>query len=149
MILYLLLALVASSLMALGLLMMKSRSADLPIASGANVLGAIAAWMRDPMWLGGIAVQTAGWICYVIAVSRAPVSAVAVMMQGGIGLFVIASVIVLGERASAREWTGIGVIILAMATLAVSLNGSTVEDTFNPIALLIFTTLLAIVALAP
>ncbi|HEV2170973.1 MAG TPA: hypothetical protein VGR40_08500 [Candidatus Binatus sp.] len=149
MILYLLLALVASSLMALGLLMMKSRSADLPIASGANVLRAIAAWMSDPIWLGGIAVQTAGWICYVIAVSRAPVSAVAVMMQGGIGLFVIASVIVLGERASAREWTGIGVIILAMATLAVSLNGSVVEDTFNPIALLMFTTLLAIVALAP
>ena len=113
----------ASSLMAAGLLMMKSRSAHLPVAAGANVIGALAAWIRDPIWLGGIGVQTAGWACYVVAVSHAPVSAVAVMMQGGIGLFVIASVIVLGERASRREWTGIGAIILAMLMLGLSLDG--------------------------
>jgi hypothetical protein len=148
-ILYLLLAIVASSLMAAGLLMMKSRSAYLPVAAGANVIGALAAWIRDPMWLGGIGVQTAGWACYVIAVSHAPVSAVAVMMQGGIGLFVIASVIVLGERASGREWTGIGAIILAMLMLGLSLDGSAVQDTFNPAALLMFTVLLALAASAP
>jgi drug/metabolite transporter (DMT)-like permease len=136
-------------LMAAGLLMMKSRSAHLPVAAGANVIGALAAWIRDPMWLGGIGVQTAGWACYVIAVSHAPVSAVAVMMQGGIGLFVIASVIVLGERASGREWTGIGAIILAMLMLGLSLDGSAVQDTFNPAALLMFTVLLALAASAP
>jgi hypothetical protein len=148
-ILYLLLAILASSLMALGLLMMKSRSAYLPVAAGTNVIRAVITWIRDPVWLGGIAVQSAGWACYVIAVSRAPVSAVAVMMQGGIGLFVIASVIVLGERASAREWVGIGTIVLAMLMLTLSLNGAAGKDTLNPGVLLAFAALLAVAATAP
>jgi uncharacterized membrane protein len=124
MILYLSLAIVASSLMALGLLMMKSRSTDLPMATGANAIGAIVAWLRDPMWFGGLCVQTAGWACYVIAVSHAPVSMVAVMMQGGIALFVIASVVILGERASPREWIGMAVARLnASGASAAILSG--------------------------
>ena len=118
MILYLSLAIVASALMALGLLMMKTRSAHLPIATGANTIGAIVVWIRDPMWIGGLGVQTAGWACYVIAVSRAPVSMVAVMGQGGIALFVVASVVILGERANPREWAGIGAIVFGMLMLS-------------------------------
>jgi hypothetical protein len=148
-ILYLLLAIIASSLMALGLIMMKSRSAYLPVAAGTNTIRAVIAWIRDPMWLGGIAVQSAGWVCYVIAVSGAPVSAVAVMMQGGIALFVIASVIILRERASMREWIGIGTIALAMLLLTLSLNGGAGKDTFNPAVLLAFSALLALAAFAP
>jgi drug/metabolite transporter (DMT)-like permease len=119
-ILYLSLAMVSSALLALGLLMMKSRSDHLPIAAGANIIGAIIAWIRDPMWIGGLGVQTVGWAMYVIAVSRAPVSMVAVMMQGGIALFVVASVVILGERARLREWIGIGAIVFGMVMLALS-----------------------------
>ncbi|MGB8682101.1 MAG: hypothetical protein WCD12_04375 [Candidatus Binatus sp.] len=146
---YLSLAVLASVLMALGLLMMKSRSADLPMATGANTIGAIVAWIRDPIWIGGLGVQTAGWACYVIAVSRAPVSMVAVMMQGGIGLFVIASVAVLGERATAREWVGIGAIIFGMLMLTLSLQGGEAEVAFEPGTLLMFTVLLTAAGLAP
>jgi uncharacterized membrane protein len=148
-ILYLSLAIVASALMALGLLMMKTRSAHLPMAAGANVIGAIAAWLRDPMWIGGLGVQTAGWICYVIAVSRAPVSMVAVMGQGGIALFVVASVVVLGERASPREWAGIAAIVFGMLMLTLSLNGGETEGALEPATLLIFTVLLTLAGLAP
>ncbi len=146
---YLSLAVLASVLMALGLLMMKSRSADLPMATGANTIGAIVAWIRDPIWIGGLGVQTAGWACYVIAVSRAPVSMVAVMMQGGIGLFVIASVAVLGERATPREWVGIGAIIFGMLMLTLSLQGGEAEVAFEPGTLLMFTVLLTAAGLAP
>jgi uncharacterized membrane protein len=149
MLLYLSLAILASVLMALGLLMMKSRSAHLPMAAGANTIGAIVAWIRDPIWIGGLGVQTAGWACYVIAVSRAPVSMVAVMMQGGIGLFVIASVLVLGERASAREWVGIGAIIFGMLMLTLSLQAAEPDGAFEPGTLLIFTALLMVAGLAP
>jgi len=150
MILYLSLALLASSLMALGLLMMKSRSTYLPAATGANVISALVAWLSDPMWFGGLCVQTAGWGCYVIAVSHAPVSMVAVMMQGGIALFVVASVVILGERASPREWVGITAIVFGMLMLTVSLNGArTIADAFEPGTLLIFTALLIGVGLAP
>ena len=149
MILYLSLAILASALMALGLLMMKTRSAHLPMAAGANVIGAVAAWLRDPMWIGGLGVQTVGWACYVISVSRAPVSMVAVMGQGGIALFVVASVVVLGERASPREWAGIAAIVFGMLMLTLSLNGGETEGALEPATLLIFTVLLTLAGLAP
>ena len=102
------------------------------------------------MWFGGLCVQTAGWACYVIAVSHAPVSMVAVMMQGGIALFVVASVVILGERASPREWVGITAIVFGMLMLTLSLNGArTIADAFEPGTLLIFTALLICVGLAP
>ena len=149
MVLYLALAVVASALMALGLLMMKTRSAYLPMAAGANVIGAIVAWIRDPMWIGGLSVQTLGYACYVIAVSRAPVSMVAVMGQGGIALFVVASVVILGERASPREWVGIAAIMLGMLMLTLSLQGGEADGAFEPGTLLVLTTLLTVAALAP
>ncbi len=149
MILYLSIAIVASVLMALGLLMMKSRSAHLPLAAGANAIGAIAAWIRDPMWIGGLGVQTVGWALYVIAVSRAPVSMVAVMMQGGIALFVIASVVILGERANRREWVGIGAVVLGMLMLTLSLQAGETESGFEPATLLTFSGLLMVAGLAP
>jgi len=148
-ILYLSIAIVASALMAFGLLMMKSRSANLPMATGANAIAAIVDWIRDPMWIGGLAVQTAGWACYVFAVSRAPVSMLAVMMQGGIALFVIASVVILGERANAREWAGIGAIVTGMLMLTLSLSGGETQGPFEPATLLIFTVLLTLAGLAP
>jgi drug/metabolite transporter (DMT)-like permease len=149
MILYLSFAIVASLLMSLGLLMMKSRSALLPMAAGANTIAAIVTWLRDPMWIGGLGVQTAGWAFYLIAVSRAPVSMVAVMGQGGIALFVIASVVILGERANPREWAGIGAIVFGMLMLTLSLNGGETEGALEPATLLIFTVVLTIAGLAP
>src|SRR5260370_41261689 len=97
--------------MALGLLMMKTRSAHLPMAASANVIGAIVTWLRDPMWIGGLGGQTARWACYVIAVSRAPVSLVAVMGKGGIAMFGGPSVVVLGARANARGWAVTGAVM--------------------------------------
>ncbi len=149
MILYLSLAILASSLMALGLLMMKSRSAHLPIASGANTIGAIVTWIRDPMWFGGLGVQIAGWACYVVAVSNAPVSMVAVMMQGGIALFVIASVVILGERATPREWIGISAIVFGMLMLTLSVQAGETDGAFAPATLLICVALLTVIGLAP
>src|SRR5208282_3285245 len=87
---------------------------------------------------------------YVIAVSHAPVSMVAVVMQNGIALFVVASVVILGERASPREWVGITAIVFGMLMLTLSLNGAkTIADAFEPGTLLIFTALLICAGLAP
>ena len=149
MILYLSLATVASVLMALGLLMMKSRSDDLPVAAGRNIVGAIVAWLRDPLWIGGLGVQTAGWALYVIAVSRTPVSMVAVMMQGGIALFVVASVVILGERARPREWVGICAIVIGMLLLTLSIPGGQIEGALEPGTLLMLSAILLTLGLAP
>ena len=113
--LYLLIALVASCLFALGLLMMKSRACRLPVAEGAGTLRAIAAWVRDPIWSAGLIVQTVGYALNIVALAGAPISMVSVMMQGGIALFVLFAVTLLGERARPREWAGIAITISGMA----------------------------------
>ena len=145
----LLFGLVASLLLALGLLMMKSRAASLPTARGAGTLRSIGRWLRDPIWLGGLGVQASGYALYLIALSNAPVSLVAVMMQGGIALFVVFAVIFLGERAAPREWAGIIGIVLAMVILAFSLQAGVTEAPASVRALLVLTAIAAMAAALP
>jgi hypothetical protein len=125
--LYLGLGLVASVLLAAGLLMMKSHSAVLPPARVGEMLHSVVIWIRDPVWSGGLGVQTLGYALYVISLSDAPVSLVAVMMQAGIGLFVLFAVLFLHEQANAREWAGIGGIVAATVMLGLSLAGGAVQ----------------------
>jgi drug/metabolite transporter (DMT)-like permease len=73
----------------------------------------------------------------------------AVMMQGGIALFVIAAVVVLGERASPREWVGISAIVFGMLMLTLSIDGGETVDAFDPGTLVIFTSLVMLAGLAP
>ena len=148
MLVYLALAVLASTLMALGLLMMRSRAAALPVARGARIVPAVLTWFRDPMWAGGVGVQCLGWIMFVAAVSQAPVSMVAVMMQGGIALFVVFSVIVMGERARPAEWAGIVAIVVGMILLALSLSGGASQGAMSARVIVGLTAALAIVAAA-
>jgi drug/metabolite transporter (DMT)-like permease len=143
--LYLFVALVASCLFALGLLMMKSRAYRLPVAKGADTLQAIAVWIRDPVWSAGLVVQTVGYALNVVALSGAPISMVSVMMQGGIALFVLFAVVFLGERARPREWAGIAITITGMAILGALLSvGETQAPTDNQAMILISIILLVV-----
>jgi hypothetical protein len=133
---FLLLGLVASVLLALGLLIMKSRAVALPPAKGSGIPRAIVRWFADLRWLAGLIVETSGYALYIFALSAAPVSLIAVMMQGGTALFVLFAVIFLHERAAPGEWIGIGGIIAAMLLLAFSLqSGGARSGGLNPYAL--------------
>ncbi|HYB90096.1 MAG TPA: hypothetical protein VEC38_03530 [Candidatus Binataceae bacterium] len=147
--LYFALAVLASTLLTSGLLMMKSRAAALPVAAGARIPSAILAWIRDPMWSGGLLIQTAGYGLYIAALTGAPVSIVSVMMQGGIALFVLFAVVILGERAAPREWAGIGAIVAAMLLLGLSLTAGQAQGALDGRSLLEFSALLAALALLP
>ena len=96
------------------------------------------------MWTGGMSVQIAGWVMYVTAVSQAPVSMVAVMMQGGIALFVIFSVVVLGERARPAEWAGIIAIVVGMILLSMSLSAGASQGAIDGRVVIAFSIVLAI-----
>jgi hypothetical protein len=146
---YLVLGILASVLLAAGLFMMKSRGAALPPAHGIGMMRAIAVWIRDPMWLGGLGVQTVGYALYIAALSDAPVSLVAVMMQGGIALFVIFAVVFLHEKANAREWAGIVGILAAMVVLGLSLRGGAAGSAANAKALWRFSAVSIGAAAAP
>src|SRR6266851_7194873 len=133
--LFLGLGIVASVLLALGLVMMKSRGKALAPATGRGVGRAIRGWLRDPVWLGGLGVQLIGYALYLIALSGSPVSLLAVMMQGGIAIFVVITVLFLHERASGREWIGIGGVVAAMILLSLSLRGGAATSATSAYAL--------------
>jgi hypothetical protein len=139
----LILGLVASLLLAFGLMMMKIRASALPIARGRGTLGAVMAWIRDPVWIGGIAVQGAGYALYMVALADAPVSMMAVAMQGGIALFVVLAVVFLGERARLWEWLGMGVFMVAALMLGGSLGAGAVQSPVN-IGALAITSVIAV-----
>ena len=131
----LLIGLLASVMLAAGLAIMKSRARALPAAQGTATLRAIFRWIRDLPWLLGLLVETAGYLLYFAALAEAPVSLVAVMMQGGIAVFVVIAVVFLHERANAAEAAGILGIILAMVLLALSLQSAPPRDQLNSLAL--------------
>lgn len=126
--LYLGLAIVASGLLALGVLVLKGRAHALPIAEGRGIARAVGTWVTDPIWLSGLGLQTAGYALYVIAQAVIPVAIVSVMMQGGIGLFVLFAVLVLGERARIVEWAGIAGTITGMALMGLSLSAGAAQS---------------------
>jgi drug/metabolite transporter (DMT)-like permease len=131
----LLIGLLASVMLAAGLAMMKSRAEVLPAAQGTAFLRAIIRWVCDPAWAGGLIVETAGYVLYFAALAEAPVSLVAVMMQGGIAVFVIIAIVFLHECANRAEAAGIVGIILAMVLLALSLQGAPPQRLLNSFAL--------------
>ncbi len=147
--LYLFVALVASCLFALGLLMMKSRAYRLPVAKGAGTLRAIAAWIRDPVWSAGLVVQTVGYALNIAALSVAPISMVSVMMQGGIALFVLSAVMFLGERARPREWAGIAITVIGMAILGASLSAGETQTPTDDHAMILISIILLVVGFLP
>ncbi|MGH7914305.1 MAG: hypothetical protein ACREPW_06610 [Candidatus Binataceae bacterium] len=142
------LGLAASLLLAFGLMMMKIRAAALPMARGRKTLNAVMAWIRDPVWIGGLAVQAAGYALYVIALAGAPVSMMAVAMQGGIALFVVLVVIFLGERARVWEWLGIGAFVVAALMLAGSLDAGAVQSPLDVSAFAIASVLAVAITLS-
>jgi hypothetical protein len=146
--LFLLVGMGASVLLAIGLAMMKSRGAALPAARGAGLFGAIGRWLGDPVWLGGLALQTGGYVVYLFALSGAPISLLAVTMQGGIALFVLVAVWFLGERASPREWLGIAGIVSAIFLLGLSLPGGATTSALDPPRLVRLSLAAVIIAIA-
>jgi uncharacterized membrane protein len=134
----LLIGLAASVMLAAGLAMMKSRAEVLPAAQGIAILRTIFRWIRDLVWAGGLVLQTAGYVLYFAALAEAPVSLVAVMMQGGIAVFVIIAIVFLHERANLAEAAGITGIIVAIVLLALSLESAPFHGQLNSFALAAF-----------
>jgi uncharacterized membrane protein len=127
--------LAASIIFAAGLAMMKSRGQTLPAAEGTGILRATLQWIRDPVWLSGLAFECVGSVLYFGALADAPISLIAVMMQGGIAAFVIVAIVFLHERADRGEAVGIGGIVLAMVMLALSLPDGATQGGINSSAL--------------
>ena len=146
---YLFLGFASSALFALGLLMMKSRAAHLPVAQGIGAWRAVMVWIRDTIWISGLLVQTIGYALFVISLTAAPISLVSVMMQGGIALFVLFAVIFLGETARPSEWAGIAITIFGMLLLAISLSAGEAQGPTANEAMIIVSAILLVIGYLP
>ena len=117
-----LLAVVASSALSVGLYLMKRQAERLPSLQGGWHLAAWWAFIRDPLWVLGVALQTGGYGLYLTALRAAPLSVVHTALNGGIVLFVLLAVVGLGERVRAVEWLGVSCVVLGLIALGASLT---------------------------
>jgi len=122
------LAIVASASLTIGLYFLKREADRLPSLEGGRRLGALWAFVRDPWWVLGVALQTGGYAVYLLALRSAPLSVVHTALNGGIVFFVVLSVIGLGERVRPVEWLGVSIVTAALIALSVSLSSDPVSS---------------------
>lgn len=119
-----LLAVVSSVAFSVGFYFMKRQAERLPALGGGWRPAAWRAFVRDPLWLLGVALQTGGYGLYLTALRAAPLSVVHTALSGGVALFVLLAVVGLGERLRASEWLGVLCVIAGLIVLGLSLADS-------------------------
>jgi drug/metabolite transporter (DMT)-like permease len=106
----------------------------------------VRAFLHSPIWLGGIAVTTGGWVLFLKAIANAPVSIVQPVLGFGLCLLALLSVVLLKERLRPLEWCGIALVIGGIVLLGLSAAREAGRTTaISPGALLVVS--LAMVAL--
>jgi hypothetical protein len=115
------LAVLASTLLTVGLYFMKREAERLPSLGGGWRLAAWGAFLRDRWWLFGLLLQIAGYGLYFLSLRAAPLSIVHTALNGGIALFVVLAVLGLGETPRPVEWLAVVVITVSLIILSLSL----------------------------
>jgi uncharacterized membrane protein len=114
------LAVLASTLLTVGLYFMKREAERLPSLEGGWRLAAWWAFMRNRWWRFGFMLQIAGYGLYFLSLRFAPLSIVHAVQNGGIALFVLLAVFRLGEDPRPVEWFAIVVITVSLIILSLS-----------------------------
>ena len=78
------------------------------------------AFMRSPIWLAGIAIQTVGWVLMLKALANAPVSVIQPVLGFGLALLALFSAAFLNERLSRLESGGLVLMVAGLVLLGVS-----------------------------
>jgi multidrug transporter EmrE-like cation transporter len=115
------LAVLASTLLTVGLYFLKREAERLPSLGGGWRLAAWWAFIRNGWWLFGLLLQIAGYGFYLLSLRAAPLSIVHAVLNGGIALFVVFAVLGLGEHPKPVEWFAVGVITVSLIILSLSL----------------------------
>jgi multidrug transporter EmrE-like cation transporter len=115
------LAVLASTLLTVGLYFMKREAERLPSLGGGWRLAAWWAFIRNGWWLLGLLLQIAGYGLYLLSLRAAPLSIVHAVLNGGIALFVLLAVLGLGEDPRPVEWLAVVVITVSLIILSLSL----------------------------
>jgi drug/metabolite transporter (DMT)-like permease len=115
------LALIATCCYQIGTVMQKLGADRMPrIGLGGGQRGVVRAFLRSPIWLGGLAVSTAGWVVFLKAIANAPVSIVQPVLGFGLCLLALFAVVFLHERLRPLEWLGVGLMVGGIVLLGIS-----------------------------
>src|ERR1044071_9157719 len=146
------LALVSTALINIAYLREHDAAAALPALSLRRPLHSVHALLTDRSWLFGFALESGGFLLYVVALALAPLALVQSIAAGGSGVLAFASARMSRRRLGRHELAGVLMSILGLLALAISLAGGTGEGSGGTTAgiLLWFgsTTGAAVIALA-
>jgi hypothetical protein len=123
----LVLALVSTALINIAYLREHDAAAALPALSLRRPLHSVHALLTDRSWLLGFALESGGFLLYVVALALAPLALVQSIAAGGIGILAFASARISGRRLSRHELAGVSLSMVGLLALAISLAGGTDE----------------------
>jgi hypothetical protein len=103
-------------------------AAALPALSLRHPIRSVRLLVGDRAWLFGFAMESVGFLIYVVALALAPLSLVQSISAGGIGVLAFASARLQRRRLARVEIVGVLLSVLGLAALAVSLVGGKAKE---------------------
>jgi drug/metabolite transporter (DMT)-like permease len=100
-------------------------AAALPPLSVRRPRESLAQLLRSRGWITGFAAESGGFLCFVGALTLAPLALVQSLAAGGIGILAFLSSRMAGMRLTRRELVGVVVAGIGLAFLGISLAGAT------------------------
>jgi len=116
------LALIATVVYNVGFVLEKRALRQLPRISVRRVSQLVRTLAGSPGWVLGFAVIALGLGIQIVALSLIPLTVAQPIQVSGLALLVVFSTVFLGERASAREWAGLGVLAVSLILIYLSLE---------------------------
>jgi hypothetical protein len=121
------LALVSTALINVAYLREHDAAAALPALSLRRPLHSVAVLLTDRSWLVGFALESGGFVLYVVALALAPLTLVQSVSAGGIGILAFVSARFSRIRLGRHELVGVALSMIGLLALAVSLVGGSGE----------------------
>lgn len=81
------------------------------------------ALFRSPLYTLGVVIATGSWGLHVAALSLAPISLVQSVIAGGLVLLTVVADRLFGIEVTRREWIGVALMAIGLASLAATLGG--------------------------
>jgi hypothetical protein len=129
----LVLALASTSLVNLAYLREHQAVGALPTLSLRRPVRSLRLLLGSTRWLQGFAMETGGFVLYVVALALAPLALVQSVSAGGLGILAFASAHAAGRRVSGREALGAGTAVAGLLFLGLSLIGGDYSDSPAPL----------------
>ncbi len=136
----LLLALATAFVSILGFLFKHRGAAEAPPVQWRHPVKSTFALFSNRWWTIGIIVATSSWFLHVGALALAPISLVQSVIAGGLVLLTVVADRLFGLTVSRREWIGVALTAIGLATLAATLGdtGDSEHSDYAGLTLLLY-----------